>query len=537
MGLPLVCKGVSRGERLAQFEPYFGYPNGLSRLKINGWLLEQAALSRVSGLDAVEMVVWYLNPALVVICMLAIYALARVLFESEAAGVLAACLCAVYFSVHLGASVMLHGSEFAVRLAEDKYAARFLLLPAALMAAVLFVRERRGRYLFFFGFMCWASVGVHPIGYAIIGLSLAGFAVVHLASNWRERASWTTVAALGAAGASVVALPLLLVLAVGVPLADLMRASDISSGDPEVIANMVFVHPERQKILEFADGSYIMHPVLLQDPIILATFFLGVLFLLWRVRRSIAAQLLLGMLVLSTFVVYVPPVATFIGDNLVLPWQIHRLAWVLHLAALLTVCWMVWETVRLAGSLLERRGGVRRLAAFLPAVVVTAATAVAIPVAVAGAWEIGLDNRAGVGGEGVGFDPIYPWLRDNIDEPSVVMAPDMTNTIIPAWSANSNVVSLRGGLLFPVLGKLQERTNGAIQPPQGSLDVYAFYRSTPNVDDKLEILRRHDADYVMATKNSRVEQRFQNVPGVTLVRTPSDSRYNLYATDESRFPE
>ncbi len=94
-----------------------------------------------------------------------------------------------------------------------------------------------------------------------------------------------------------------------------------------MIANMVFVRPEREKLWEFADGSYVMHPALIfEDQVIMAAFLIGVPFLLWRVRRSLAAQFLLGMLLLSTVVVYVPQIATFVGDNLVLPWQIHRLA-------------------------------------------------------------------------------------------------------------------------------------------------------------------------------------------------------------------
>jgi len=522
-------------EHLARFEPYFGGPTGLSRLKINGWLLEHAALSQVSGLDPVEMVIWYLNPALVVVCLVAIYALTRVLFESETAGVLAGCLCAVYFSTHLGASVMQPGSEFAARLAEDKYAARFLFLPVALMAAALFARHRKKAYLLFFGCVCWAVVGVHPIGYAILGLALAGFGVVYLVMHLRERAAWFSIAGLGAVGASVVALPLLLVPATGTPLADLLRASDISSGDPRVIANMVFVRPEREKLWEFADGSYVMHPALIfEDQVVMAAFVIGVPFLLWRVRRSLAAQFLLGMLLLSTVVVYVPQIATFVGDNLVLPWQIHRLAWVLHLSALLTICFLIWEIVRFVTNRLQSFRGARRVAPFLPTLIVVSLMALAVPPAVAGAFESSQSNRMPPENLGVGFDPIYPWLRDNVDEPSVLMAPDVTNTIIPAWSANANVISLRGGLLFPVLEKLQARTNNAIQPPEGSLAVFAFYHITPDPRDKLELLRRHNADYVMVIEGSRVEERLQDIPGVTPIKTPPSSRYNLYDVDQKR---
>ena len=73
------------GNRLAFEEPYFGGEVGLSRVRINGWLLEQAAFSRVSGVEPVELVYSYLNPALAVVALLAFYALARTLLKSEKA--------------------------------------------------------------------------------------------------------------------------------------------------------------------------------------------------------------------------------------------------------------------------------------------------------------------------------------------------------------------------------------------------------------------------------------------------------------------
>jgi hypothetical protein len=53
-------------------EPYFGGHAGDSRAQINGWLFEQAALSRVSGIDPVDLVLGYLTS------LLAFSALARV---------------------------------------------------------------------------------------------------------------------------------------------------------------------------------------------------------------------------------------------------------------------------------------------------------------------------------------------------------------------------------------------------------------------------------------------------------------------------
>ena len=50
-------EGLRDSERLALVDPYFGERIAeFSRAKVNGWLLEQASLSRVSGLDTIELV-------------------------------------------------------------------------------------------------------------------------------------------------------------------------------------------------------------------------------------------------------------------------------------------------------------------------------------------------------------------------------------------------------------------------------------------------------------------------------------------------
>src|SRR5215216_5199717 len=92
------------GDRLASVEPFFSGDVGLSRARINGWLLEQAAVSRVSGIDPIELAFSYLNPALVVVAFLVFFALAHILFESEKAALFSGCLYALFFFVHLSQS-------------------------------------------------------------------------------------------------------------------------------------------------------------------------------------------------------------------------------------------------------------------------------------------------------------------------------------------------------------------------------------------------------------------------------------------------
>src|SRR5829696_4918672 len=302
------------GDRLASVEPFYGSEVGLSRARINGWLLEQAAVSRVSGVDPVDLVFSYLNPALVVVAFLVFYALARILFESEKAALLSGCLYALFFLVHLSQSRITWGGELVQRLPEDKLVAKFLFLPLALAFAYAFLQGGTKRYFLGFSFLCCAVMAVHPIGLAIIGISMAGCAILHLAANPRSRAAWARISAMGLTGVAIIAVPAVLVSSfTDESLSNALADSDINSGDPDVLQNRIF---------ELADGSYIMHPSLILDPVIATAFLIGLPFLLWRLKRSLAAQLLFGMMYVTTVIVYVPPIATFLGDNVVLPGQI-----------------------------------------------------------------------------------------------------------------------------------------------------------------------------------------------------------------------
>ena len=518
------------GDRLATVEPFFGGDVGLSRARINGWLLEQAAVSRVSGVDPVELAFSYLNPALVIVAFLVFFALARILFESEKAALLSGCLYALFFFVHLSQSRIAWGGEFVQRLPEDKLVAKFLFLPLALTLAYAFVQSGAKRHFLGFSFLCCAVMAVHPIGLAIIGISMAGFAALHLAASPRSRAAWNRISAMGITGVAIIAVPAVLVSTfTDEALSNALADSDINSGDPDVLRNMIFVSPERNRILELADGSYIMHPSLLLDPVIATAFLIGLPFLLWRLRLSLAARLLFGMMYVTTVIVYVPPIATFLGDNVVLPGQIWRLAWPVQLAAVLTLGWLVWSATDYVATWLRSLGPARLVAEALPILLVVGLTAAAVPQARQGMESIQAHRVASRESGFYPSDPIFPWFRDEMLSPVVVLAPDIESARIPAYSSEANVVSRRGGLVLRVLPELQKRAPGQIEVPQGSLDVREFFSGT-TLQRSVEILRRNNVDYVMVAKDSQLTGSLERLSGFTPVETPSE-RYDLYAVD------
>ena len=519
-------------DELALYEPYFGNETGLSRVMIDGWLLEQAALSRASGVDPIELVLDYLAPALVVVALLAFYALARILFRSEAAALLSGCLLALFYLVNLEPSLLSFGGEFVGRIAEDKFVTRFVFLPVALALSVAFLESRKPRYLAVFALICCAVMTVHPVGIAIIGLSMAGFGLLHLALNVRRPEAWAMMVALGVPLLAVVLFPAAIIFAAtGESLTAFLSDADINSHDPDVLANMVFVKPGRERIFEFGDGSYIMHPSLVLDPVVLGALLLGLPFLIQRLRRHLSAQLLVGTLVLICVVCYVPPIATFLGDSVVVPGQLWRLAWPIPLAALLTAGWMAWEATRRAQASVNALGIGRRVTNLLPVVLVGAMAAVATPAVAAGVGDI---YRTGdVPTRCSPAEPVFGWMRENIREPSVVLAPDAENTCIPAYSASANVVSLRGGLILDVLPALKRRAPRQIDVPQRVLDVRRFFHdSTPQE----EILRRYEVDYVLLYANPSLSSQLENLPGVTPIETPGEN-YSLHAVDSRRLGE
>ncbi len=526
-------KDFANSERLALLDPYFGERIAeFSRAKVNGWLLEQAALSRVSGLDTIELVLRYLTPTLVIVALLMVYALALTVSKSERAAVLIASVYALFHIIFIQPSVHNVGVELAARISEDKYAARFLILPVTLLFAVLFVESRRWRHLGLFTFCCWAAVAVHPSVLPAIGLCMLGFGLAHVGSNPRLRSAWTGMVALALGMWSVLLGPALLLFTGRSPEAVLFSA-DINATPPKVLEYTVFITESWRHIYELGDGYYIMHPWLLLNPVILGAYVFGVPFLLWRVRTSVAAQLLLGGLGVVTVAVYLPPVATFIGNDLIVPGLLWRLAWPIPLLALITIGWMVWEALSYAETRLRGIGIARSVTRVLPLALVALLTAAAAPPSVEKA--VGLYRKFDIARTtNYDPDPIYPWIRNNIKDPSVLLARDSANNIVPAYSSSLNVVSQRGEGMIRDRDELEKLAGSHINIPQRYLDVHSFFFG-PTLDaEAYDILRRYRADYLMIYAGSPLDERLKTLSGFSPVDDAPREKYSLYNVDLER---
>ncbi|CAN5215747.1 hypothetical protein BH24ACT17_BH24ACT17_07480 [soil metagenome] len=524
-------KDFANSERLALLDPYFGERIAeFSRAKVNGWLLEQAALSRASGLDTIELVLRYLTPTLIVVALLMVYALALTVSKSERAAVLIASVYALFHIIFIQPSVHNVGVELAARISEDKYAARFLILPVTLLFAVLFVESRRWRHLGLFTFFCWAAVAVHPSVLPAIGLCMFGFGVAHVGANPRLGSAWTGMVALALGMWSVVLGPIILLLFTGRSPEAVLFSADINATPPKVLEYTVFITESWRHIYELGEGYYIMHPWLLLNPVILGACVFGVPFLLWRVRTSVAAQLLLGGLGVVTVVVYVPPVATFIGNDLIVPGLLWRLAWPIPLLAMITVGWMLWEALGYAEMRLRGFGIGYSVTRVLPLALVALLTAAAAPPSVEKA--VGLYRNFDVARTSdYDPDPIYPWIRDNIRDPGVLLARDSANNAVPAYSASLNVVSQRGEGMIRDRDELEKLAGSHINIPQRYLDVHDFFFGPILDREAYDILRRYHADYLMVYAGRPLDERLKTLPGFSPVNDAPREKYSLYAVD------
>jgi tetratricopeptide (TPR) repeat protein len=508
-------------ERLALINPIYGTEfAGFSRLMLNGWLAIQAAFSGISGINPVDLASGYLTPALVLFSLLAFYWLARTLFENESAALFAGALYGLFLLFYMDAAPGSFGGDLVRRALEDKFAARYLMLPVALGLAILYLKKRGWIRLGMFAFVFWATGAVHPMVLGILGLGVAALGAVHLVVNLRDRRAWTGVLALGAVVFLTLIPPTIYLVVTESPL-----LSKLDTLDPALVQNRLSIWQDQERLLILGEGSYIMHPSLVLNPVIGGAYLLGVPFLIWRVNRSLAAQLLLGVLLFFAALVYFPPVASFAGQ-FVRPWLIYRLAWPIPLAALLTAAWMAWE---LLGYASRRFGGTRLLGAtpLLALILVVLLASAAAPRALAGIRTMDSVDEAPQENASC-VDPAFDWMRETVNDRSVVLAPELENSCVPAYSSLTNVVSYRDQFLGITSGEADLTDQGGSS--RKAQAVKDFFGASTVGSAMIETLQRYEVDYVLLPTNSPLNIQLGHLPGFTALDTPG-GRYRFYVVN------
>jgi tetratricopeptide (TPR) repeat protein len=494
-------------DELGRYSPFSGAEiHFFSRMTVDGWLLLQAAFSRISNIEPVELVLEFLAPTLAAIALLALYALAKVLFRNETAALLSGSLAALLLLVGLG-TTLLSPEEFVGRITEDKFVVRFAFLPVVLIVAVLYLRERRLRFLGLFAFLCLSMAAVHPIGLIFAAISVGSFGIVHLAVNPKKMRAWQAVGGLAAVLAGIVAPPTIYLLATGSPI-----LSRLESESSDTATALITSWQYEQRLLELGEGSYIAHPSLLLNPVVVAIYLVGVPFLIWKLKKSLAAQLLFGILVLTPVPIYLPYTATILA-RIIGPWVLVRFTWPLTLAATLTLGWVCYQALAFLASRLQRsRSAVpQRVAPLLPLVLVC--VLVVGCVAPAAAVLRSTDRADKIPQqENSCQDPVFQWMGEEITTSSKVLALQEESSCIPAYAAPATIVGFREVL------------------PESRKDVRYFYKASVVDLEMIQILARQQVDYVLLRTGSPLNEQLEHLPVFTALDNPGE-RYRLYALD------
>ncbi len=426
-------------------DPFFG--PGLPmhpRYGFSPWLVEEALAVRLSGLD---LVTWYNGwiVLLVVVSVGAYYAAARKLLPDGRAAALATGVVAVYLLATLTPDQP--GRDFFPRIAEDKMVARFIFAPLAFAAALGALapsgEPTDGRRLWGVRLGDWVwlliitqALGfIHPEGIVFLGLPLVGFGLLELYAHPRRQ----TVGRLALAAAIVVfalTLPVIqYISASGTPEAKLPpRAATLTdAGDPLLWTHLLHSFSAGTRLWLYDNGSYSVHPSRFLTAFGLLAF-AGALALAFRLRRSAAARLLVGIFAVIPPLLLFPPAVTLLTRFLT-PWLMHRLAWPLDsLAVPLVLTWMVWTILKRA-----------RLQAWAPlAIVVVAIVALRAPIqsGLAGLHErrLSVDSCPALG-------PILRQVSDQMPVHATLLADSDVSACVPGYAPFADLVAYGGRAL------------------------------------------------------------------------------------------
>jgi tetratricopeptide (TPR) repeat protein len=514
-------------QKFLHIEPLNGFlESPFGRSSLAGWLLEQAALSRISGMDPVKLYFEYLGPLMVFVSVLAFYALARTLFESEAAALVACCVAATILFLGMGPSLEDPGTQFVGRAIEDKFVVRYVFLPVGLTLAALFVKERRPIYLGLFALVCLSVIGIHPVGLIIIAIGVGGFGFSHLILSPLDWRSWLRFGALVAVMLAIV-LPLIYLLSLA---GELTLPSETAL---DATRSLWDLKQDREFLTIFGEVPLLYYRTHIVSIPVLAAYVLGVPFLLLQARRSLTARLLLGVLLLTPVLLYAPPVSEMVA-GVVGFWRMWRLAWPIHLAALLTLGWMAWWVIELTKARLAATGWGRRLAPLVPLVLVLTLMAVATPRALDG-----IRSASGVGEtsqtKSTCHDPVFSWIGENVEPSAMLLSPDKDVLCVQAY-APLRFVTLRGAGVARGTAVLNDSGGTEAEVPQNVADERKFFGEAVVDAEMLQILRRYEVDYILLPVYSPLNGQLSHLSGFSRLNNPGE-RYRLYEVDRAGLQE
>ena len=394
-------------------------PTGWIRWTLQDWLFLQAFAERMLGVEPIHFLQDFLPTVLAPISLLSVYSLSRTFFNSPRAGLLAVIFQLAICLTEFGLDGW--GRAMFARIAQDKFLMGFVLLPIALSFFWRFFLKRNFTGFISFGISVLAIAAVHPLGIAILALPILFFGIWHLLNQpaTARRDAW------------LIALPLLALAGFTVVARQFFAPFLFTFTSPYVQS---WIDLNERRMLLSSPLLYTLHPVLLDHP--LKLFAIGLtpmLMIHWRRHR--VAQFLAAAMVGTLAVTYSPLLPALLGQ-MITPWELWRVAWVLPIALVLTFFANgLWERFRQQGL---HAVNVRRVQAKF----VTFLFIAFIPVGLghtdflAAGQEMLRGHKLPNTVQGV-----MQALREQAQTPNMVLAPPSLSRLPPAFSANARVLT------------------------------------------------------------------------------------------------
>jgi tetratricopeptide (TPR) repeat protein len=312
------------------------------------WLLLLALVIKLAQVDLLEAYVYYIPPLLILVSFVALYLLAEELFNNQLVALTACLIQTFYYLSDILANEEGIGFSLFLRIIEDKFLIRFILLPVSIWLTLRFVRKKDKGALVSLLITIVALGLVHPMGLVLYGISFGAFMLTMLLFGSRQDKRKKLVSL-----APIIASVLVMLL---VPLWERQQiASSISPAESyQVTAAKAFdveagldtvsggLRARRLLILSKDASLYIASPSLIAHPLVVLAILLTPL-LIKYLRSRLSAQFLLSNMAGVLILCYTPVITPLLGKAIT-PWMIWRVLWLLPVS--LVISFFLGEAVQ-----------------------------------------------------------------------------------------------------------------------------------------------------------------------------------------------
>lgn len=458
------------------------------------WLVIQALMTRIAGLDLIDAYNIYTPTLLILLSYAGLYLFSRELFEDERAALLACATQTLYFLSHYS---LASGMGSLLRINEDKFFIRHVLLFVALWLALRYLRTGRKRYLAGLATGLTGMVLAHPMGIVFFGIPLGGLLVGVLLNRSRENFRRGLTLLLIAGCFAII------------PFWERGKLGEMATAEKHTfdLAEGFSAYngrTRRNNLLVFSieKASYIVNPKYVSHPLVLLPLLLTPL-LLRRLRRERSAQFLLFGSAGVLLICYTPGITPLFG-KLITPWMLWRVTWLLP-----SVLTMVYFCMAAPGT--TGRPGARPAAwrLLLPLALVLGGGIILAGDFASTVNKVRHSRRVFAGEE---LRAAFGYLREHGTPGSYILTPDMYH---------DNLIPLLVGHSFGIAFRDRKVSDGVLG------ERSAFYQKDQIDTAGVAFLGAYHVDYLVVFKGSRLASMIRALPGLFTGRF-SNSTYAIY---------